>query len=97
MLSDLPGALALGDDGPVGPLAQAACGGVAVDADDERVAFGARRLEQRDVAGMQQVKDAVGENDPALSPPPGCGGLGRTNLRGSVQSGCTALGWKEKL
>ena len=49
--------------------------------------------------GVQQIEHAVGEHDPAaaLTPPPCCGGLGRADLGGSVQSGCAALGWKEKL
>ncbi len=46
---------------------------------------------------MEQVKDAVGENDPALRSAPGGGGLERTELRRGVQSGWVALGWKEKL
>ena len=92
-----PGALALGDHGPVGPFAQTAGGRVAVDADNEGVAFGAGRFEQRDVARMEQVKDAVGENDPALRRAPGGGGLERTELRRGVQSGWVALGWKEML
>jgi len=49
------------------------------------------------VPGVQEVKDAVGENDAALSGAPGRGGLGRADFRGRVQSGCEALGWKEKL
>jgi hypothetical protein len=49
------------------------------------------------MARMQQIKDAVGENDPALGGAPAYGGLGRTDLRGRVQSGCVALGWKLKL
>ncbi len=47
--------------------------------------------------GVQQIENAVGENDPTLSGAPARGGLGRTDLRGRVQSGCVALGWKEKL
>jgi hypothetical protein len=46
---------------------------------------------------MQQIKNAVGENDLALSLAPGGRGFGRTDLRGGVQSGCDALGCKEKL
>src|SRR4029077_16325529 len=92
-----PGALGLGDHGPVGPFAETPGGRVAIDADDERVAFGAGRLEERDVPRMEQVKDAVGENDPALCSAPDGRGLGRTDLRRGVQSGCVALGWKEKL
>jgi hypothetical protein len=46
---------------------------------------------------VQQVKNAVGENDRALLRAPGSGGGGRANLLGGVQSGCEALGWKEKL
>ena len=87
----------LGDDRAVRPLAQAPRRGIAVDADDEGIAFGAGCLEQGDVPGMEQIKNAVGENDPALSGAPGGGGLGRTDLRGRVQSGCEALGWKLKL
>ena len=51
------------------------------------------------MARMQQVKDAVGENNPApvLRSAPGGGGLGCADLRRGVQSGCVALGWKEKL
>jgi hypothetical protein len=49
------------------------------------------------VSRMEQIKDAVGENDPALSGAPGGRVLGRTDLRGGVQSGCVALGWNEKL
>jgi hypothetical protein len=49
------------------------------------------------VPGVEQIKDAVGENDPALSGAPARGGLGRTDLRGRVQSGCEALGCNEKV
>jgi len=43
---------------------EAADGLVAVDADDQPVAATARLGQQRDMAGMQQVKAAVRENDP---------------------------------
>ncbi len=46
---------------------------------------------------MEQIEDAVGENDPALFGAPDGGVLGRPDLRGGVQSGCVALGWKVKL
>jgi hypothetical protein len=49
------------------------------------------------VPRMQQVKDAIGEDDPAPSSTPGCGGLERADLRGGVQSGCVVRGWKEKV
>ena len=49
------------------------------------------------MTGMQEVEYAVGEDDPALGSAPGGRGVGRTNLRRGVQSGCVALGWKEKL
>ena len=79
------------------PFAQAPRRCVAVDGDDERVAFGARRFEEGDVSGVQQIENTVGENDPTLSGAPARSGLGRTDLRGRVQSGCTALGCNEKL
>jgi hypothetical protein len=49
------------------------------------------------VTRMQQIEDAVGEDDLALCVAPGGRGLGRADLRGGVQSGCDVLGWKEKL
>src|SRR3546814_15013466 len=49
---------------------QAAHRGVAVEADDEAVAGGARLLQQGHVAGVQKVETAVGEADlePGLTP-----------------------------
>ena len=64
---------------------------------DQDIAQFSRRLQVFDVADMQQIENAVGENDPTLSGAPARGGLGRTDLRGRVQSGCTALGCNEKL
>ena len=49
------------------------------------------------MAGVQEVEYAVGEDDLALGSAPGGRGVGGTNLRRGVQSGCVALGWKEKL
>jgi hypothetical protein len=49
------------------------------------------------VPAMKEIENAVGENDPALSGAPARGGLGRTDLRGRVQSGCEALGCNEKV
>ena len=46
---------------------------------------------------MEQIEDAVRKDDRSLCPSPGRCGLGRADLRGSVQSGCVTLGWKEKL
>jgi hypothetical protein len=46
---------------------------------------------------MQQVEDAVREDDLPLRPPPGGRGLRRTNLSGGVQSGCDVRGWKENV
>jgi hypothetical protein len=45
---------------------------------------------------MEEIKDAVGEDDAALYGAPGGGILGRADLRGGVQSGWVALGWKVK-
>ncbi len=47
--------------------------------------------------GMEQVKDAIGEDDAALSRAPGDSRCGRPDLRGGVQSAWVVLGWKEKL
>jgi len=47
--------------------------------------------------GVEQVKDAIGEDNAALSGSPDDSRLGRPDLRGGVQSGWVALGWKEKL
>ncbi len=44
---------------------------------------------------VQEIEDAVGEDDGALRRAPGGSGCGRANLRRGVQSGCDALGWKE--
>src|SRR5436190_1646734 len=71
-------------------------GRIGIHGHDQRVPFPARRLEQRDVPGVQEIEDAVREDDRALGPSPGRGGLGRADLRGGVQSGCVVLGWSEK-
>jgi hypothetical protein len=55
------GALGFGVDRATGPLV-GADRPIGVDADDERVAFGARRLQVAHVAGMQDVVDPVGEH-----------------------------------
>ena len=47
--------------------------------------------------GMEQVKDAIGEDDAALRGTPGDSRCGRPDLRGGVQSAWVVLGWKEKL
>jgi len=49
------------------------------------------------MTGVQEIKDPVGEDDPALLGAPARGVLGRANLRRGVQSGCVALGWKENV
>ena len=55
-------ALVLGHDGATGAFEGAdAC--VAIDGDDEKVAERAGLLETTDVAGMEKVKTAVGEDD----------------------------------
>ena len=92
---DQAGALRLGDDRPIRSLPQPARGGIGIHTHDQGVAFPARRLEQRDVPGVQQIEDAVREDDRALGPSPGRGSLGRADLRGGVQSGCVVLGWRE--
>lgn len=46
---------------------------------------------------VQQVEDAIGEDDAALRGAPGGGRLDRPDLRGCVQSGWLVLGWNEKL
>ena len=45
-------------------------GAVGVDRHHEHVAFGAGGLQQGDVAGMEEVEAAVGEDDPAAALPP---------------------------
>ena len=49
------------------------------------------------MAGVEQIEHPVGEDDFSLLETPACGVLGRADLRGSVQSGCVALGWNEKV
>ena len=44
------------------------------------------------MAGVQEVEYAIGEDDLALGAAPSGRGVGRTNLRRGVQSGCVALG-----
>ena len=90
-------ALGLDNDGTVRPFAQTSRGGIAIHPHDQRVAFGARGFEQRDVTGMQQIEHAVGEDDLALCGAPGGRGRRRADLRGGVQSGCVALGLKVKV
>jgi hypothetical protein len=56
------GALLLRNDGTAGPL-EGANAGVAVDADDEEIAEGAGRFEAANVAGMQKIEAAIGEDE----------------------------------
>jgi hypothetical protein len=83
----------------IGALAEPPDRRVAVDSDDQGRALGAGGFQQRDVAGMEQIEYAVGEDEPG--PPlllaPARGFVGRADLRGGVQSGCVALGWNEKV
>jgi hypothetical protein len=58
------GTLAFGDDGTAFAL-ELPHAGITVQPDDERVSPFARQLQAADVAGMQQVEAAVGENDAA--------------------------------
>ena len=60
-----PGARCLRGDRAVGAFAEPAHRRVAVDADDEGVAFPARGLEQLHVARVQEVEHAVGEDQAA--------------------------------
>ena len=63
-------ALALGDHRPAFAL-ELANTGVAVEADDQDVAQGTGLLEAADVAGVQQVEAAVGEDEAAAVAFPG--------------------------
>ena len=56
------GAGAFGEDGAAVAL-QFPCAGIGIDSYDEQIAFGARRLQIADVAHVQQIENAVGEND----------------------------------
>jgi hypothetical protein len=49
------------------------------------------------VAGVQEIEDAIREDDLSLLLAPARGLVGRADLRGGVQSGCDALGWNEKV
>ena len=61
------GALGLRRDGPGRALVRAH-GSIGVDADDERVARARARLQVANVAGMQQIEDAVREDDRLACP-----------------------------
>ena len=37
--------------------------GIGIDSDDEKIAFGARRLQIANVADVQQIEHAIGKND----------------------------------
>src|SRR5258708_22414343 len=75
------GAVRLRSGGAIGAL-EPANGRVAVEADDERVAEGARTEQHVDVPGMQEIEDAVGEHDAAgLVGTPGRGVTPRAHLR----------------
>lgn len=71
---------------------------IAVDADDERVATLARAAKYVDVAGMQQIEDAVREDDAsALLLTPACGSGPVEDLAGRVEGAQKELstrGWK---
>ncbi len=54
----------LAEDGPIGPLAELADAGVAVDRHDQAVPFPRGLLQIGDVAHVQQVEAAVREDDP---------------------------------
>lgn len=56
------GAIEFGVDGAVGAF-EGADGGVGIDGDDEGVSEGAGLLEVADVAGVQKVEAAVGEDE----------------------------------
>ena len=56
------GALLLRENGATGAF-EVTDAGVAIDGDDEKIAEGAGLLETTDVAGMEKVKTAVGEDD----------------------------------
>ena len=49
------------------------------------------------MTGVQEIEDAVREDDLALRLSPGGRGFGRTDLPRGVQSGCDVLGWKENV
>src|SRR5882724_9311088 len=57
-------AIACRNDRPAGALRQSPYRAVAVDAHDEEVAETLRGLEKRHVAGVEEVEDAVREDDP---------------------------------
>ena len=54
--------LGQGEDRPLVPF-QPPHRSVVVDADDQQAALAAGELQQLDMAGMEQVEDAVGEDD----------------------------------
>src|SRR3954464_8893221 len=53
---------------PVGSLAEAAGGAVAIQRYEQARAFSARASEIRDMAAVQEIEDAVGEDERALQP-----------------------------
>ena len=71
--------------GRAGALAQPADRGIGVEPDDERVALAPGRLEQLDVARVQQVEDAVGEHDRTRP------GRGARHGLGQRRGSCAAL------
>ena len=64
------GALSLGVDRPIVPFVQRPGRPVGVDGDDQRVAELARLLQIAHVARVQQIEDAVGEDDLLAAPAP---------------------------
>ena len=63
--SDQPGPVILVDDRMAVAL-ESPSRGVAVDSHDEVISLGSRGLEQNDMTAMQEIEDAVGEDDGAL-------------------------------
>ena len=59
---DQGGAGALGEDGPARAF-QFSRAGIGIDADHEQIAFGPRCLQVTDMADVQQIEHAVGEDD----------------------------------
>ncbi len=94
-----PRARLLGDDRSIGALAEAARRRIAVDAHDERGAEVACALEHFDVAGVDEVEDAVREDDRCRCVRAPCDRLGQRpdpRLRGAreTQSASSARGLK---